>query len=379
MGFSKPIHMVDLRGQHEKIQHELNSSILKVIHSGAYINGPEVLSFANKLGAYLDIEHVIPCANGTDALQIALMSLDLKPGDEVITATFTYVASAEVISLLGLKVVLVDIDPDFFGLDIDQVKSAITSKTKAIIPVHLYGQGVHMETLLSLASEYDLAIIEDTAQSIGASYNFTNGSMKMLGTIGTIGCTSFFPSKNLGCMGDGGAIFTKDALLAEKIRMISNHGQKVKYHHDLIGCNSRLDTIQAAILEVKIKYLDSYNISRQKAATFYDEALNRLESIQIPKRRNESSHVFHQYTIRVLDGSRDSLAKFLKKADIPTMIYYPIPLHSQKAFVSDRYSFGTFPISEKLSNEVLSLPMHTELDDHTQSYIVNSIKEFYTK
>ena len=236
-----------------------------------------------------------------------------------------------------------------------------------------------METLLSLASEYDLAIIEDTAQSIGASYNFTNGSMKMLGTIGTIGCTSFFPSKNLGCMGDGGAIFTKDALLAEKIRMISNHGQKVKYHHDLIGCNSRLDTIQAAILEVKIKYLDSYNISRQKAATFYDEALNRLESIQIPKRRNESSHVFHQYTIRVLDGSRDSLAKFLKKADIPTMIYYPIPLHSQKAFVSDRYSFGTFPISEKLSNEVLSLPMHTELDDHTQSYIVNSIKEFYTK
>ena len=377
MHFTSPIQMVDLLSQHQKIQMELDSAVLKVAHSGSYVNGPEVKIFTEGLKTFLGVEHVIPCANGTDALQIALMSLGLKPGDEVITAAFTYIATAEVISLLGLKAVLVDVEPDYFGLDIDQVESAITSKTKAIIPVHLYGQAANMERLNSIALKYELEIIEDSAQSMGAKYNFSDGRTEMLGTIGTIGCTSFFPSKNLGCMGDGGALFTNDRVLAERIKMISNHGQKIKYQHDVIGCNSRLDTIQAAILSVKLNYLEEYNSSRQRAAYFYDQGLGNLSTLQIPKRRKDSSHVYHQYTLRVLDGSRDSLAKFLNDKGIPSMIYYPFPLHFQKAFKSDQYPIGSLPISEKLSSQVLSLPMHSELDEQIQVYIVETIKKFY--
>lgn len=377
MDFTSPIQMVDLLSQHQKIQTELDSAVLKVAHSGAYINGPEVKIFSQELKTFLDVEHVIPCANGTDALQIALMSLDLKSGDEVITPAFTYIATAEVISLLGLTPVLVDVEPDYFGLDIGQVESAITSRTKAIIPVHLYGQAANMERLKSIALKYELAIIEDSAQSMGATYNFSDGRTEMLGTIGTIGCTSFFPSKNLGCMGDGGALFTNDRVLAERIKMISNHGQKIKYQHDVIGCNSRLDTIQAAILSVKLNYLEEYNSSRQRAAYFYDQGLGNLSTLQIPKRRKDSSHVYHQYTLRVLDGSRDSLAKFLNDKGIPSMIYYPFPLHFQKAFKSDKYPIGSLPVSEKLSSQVLSLPMHSELDEQIQVYIVETIKEFY--
>lgn len=377
MDFTSPIQMVDLLSQHQKIQTELDSAVLKVAHSGAYINGPEVKIFSQELKTFLDVEHVIPCANGTDALQIALMSLDLKSGDEIITPAFTYIATAEVISLLGLTPVLVDVEPDYFGLDIGQVESAITSRTKAIIPVHLYGQAANMERLKSIALKYELAIIEDSAQSMGATYNFSDGRTQMLGTIGTIGCTSFFPSKNLGCMGDGGALFTNDRVLAERIKMISNHGQKIKYQHDVIGCNSRLDTIQAAILSVKLNYLEEYNSSRQRAAYFYDQGLGNLSTLQIPKRRKDSSHVYHQYTLRVLDGSRDSLAKFLNDKGIPSMIYYPFPLHFQKAFKSDKYPIGSLPVSEKLSSQVLSLPMHSELDEQIQVYIVETIKEFY--
>ncbi len=377
MDFTSPIQMVDLLSQHQKIQTELDSAVLKVAHSGAYINGSEVKIFSQELKTFLDVEHVIPCANGTDALQIALMSLDLKSGDEVITPAFTYIATAEVISLLGLTPVLVDVEPDYFGLDIGQVESAITSRTKAIIPVHLYGQAANMERLKSIALKYELAIIEDSAQSMGATYNFSDGRTQMLGTIGTIGCTSFFPSKNLGCMGDGGALFTNDRVLAERIKMISNHGQKIKYQHDVIGCNSRLDTIQAAILSVKLNYLEEYNSSRQRAAYFYDQGLGNLSTLQIPKRRKDSSHVYHQYTLRVLDGSRDSLAKFLNDKGIPSMIYYPFPLHFQKAFKSDKYPIGSLPVSEKLSSQVLSLPMHSELDEQIQVYIVETIKEFY--
>jgi len=377
MDFTSPIQMVDLLSQHQKIQMELDSAVMKVAHSGSYVNGPEVKIFTEGLKTFLGVEHVIPCANGTDALQIALMSLGLKPGDEVITAAFTYIATAEVISLLGLKAVLVDVEPDYFGLDIDQVESAITSKTKAIIPVHLYGQAANMERLNSIALKYELEIIEDSAQSMGAKYNFSDGRTEMLGTIGTIGCTSFFPSKNLGCMGDGGALFTNDRVLAERIKMISNHGQKIKYQHDVIGCNSRLDTIQAAILSVKLNYLEEYNSSRQRAAYFYDQGLGNLSTLQIPKRRKDSSHVYHQYTLRVLDGSRDSLAKFLNDKGIPSMIYYPFPLHFQKAFKSDQYPIGSLPVSEKLSSQVLSLPMHSELDEQIQVYIVETIKKFY--
>ena len=377
MDFTSPIQMVDLLSQHQKIQMELDSAVLKVAHSGSYVNGPEVKIFTEGLKTFLGVEHVIPCANGTDALQIALMSLGLKSGDEVITAAFTYIATAEVISLLGLKAVLVDVEPDYFGLDIDQVESAITSKTKAIIPVHLYGQAANMERLNSIALKYELEIIEDSAQSMGAKYNFSDGRTEMLGTIGTIGCTSFFPSKNLGCMGDGGALFTNDRVLAERIKMISNHGQKIKYQHDVIGCNSRLDTIQAAILSVKLNYLEEYNSSRQRAAYFYDQGLGNLSTLQIPKRRKDSSHVYHQYTLRVLDGSRDSLAKFLNDKGIPSMIYYPFPLHFQKAFKSDQYPIGSLPVSEKLSSQVLSLPMHSELDEQIQVYIVETNKKFY--
>lgn len=369
--------MVDLASQHARIQTELDAALLTAAHAGAYIQGPEVKAFAQELSDYLGGVHVIPCANGTDALQIALMALDLMPGDEVITATFTYVATAEVIALLGLIPVLVDVDPAFFALDLRQVEAAITPKTKAIVPVHLYGQGADMEGLMAIANQRGIAVVEDTAQAIGAHYRFSQGTAMRLGTIGTIGCTSFFPSKNLGCMGDGGALMTRDADLAERVRMIANHGQKVKYRHDVIGCNSRLDTLQAAVLRVKLRHLETYSNARQTAADRYDAGLDQLEGLVIPERNPASTHVFHQYTLQVKNGQRDALKAHLEAAGIPSMIYYPWPLHEQPAFASDRYPQGAFPVAEQLCHEVLSLPMHTELSPAIQEYIIQTIQTFF--
>jgi dTDP-4-amino-4,6-dideoxygalactose transaminase len=336
-----------------------------------------VAAFARELSAYLgEGVHTIPCANGTDALQIALMALGLQPGDEVITATFTYVATAEVIALLGLTPVLVDVEPGTFSLDLDQVRAAVTPRTKAIVPVHLYGQGADMDALLALANERGIPVVEDTAQALGARCTLHDGRTLALGTLGTLGCTSFFPSKNLGCMGDGGAIFTRDAALAERIRMVANHGQKVKYRHDVVGCNSRLDTLQAAVLRVKLRHLDGYAAARQAAADRYDAGLAGVPGIQTPVRRPESTHVFHQYTLRVAHGRRDALAEYLKGQGIPTMIYYPLPLHRQLAYRSERYPDGSFPVAEQLCAEVLSLPMHTELSADTQELIIQAIKSF---
>ena len=376
--FNPPIPMVDLVGQHARIQSELDQALLRASHQAAYIQGPDVAAFAQELSAYLgEGVHTIPCANGTDALQIALMSLGLQPGDEVITATFTYVATAEVIALLGLTPVLVDVDPDTFALNLDQVRLALTPRTKAIVPVHLYGQGVAMEDLMALAATAGVHVVEDSAQALGARYTLSDGRSMALGTLGTIGCTSFFPSKNLGCMGDGGALFTRDAALAEKIRMIANHGQKVKYRHDVVGCNSRLDTLQAAILRVKLRQLDEYAAARQRAAARYDAGLAGLEGIQTPVRRPESTHVYHQYTLRIAGGLRDALAEHLKADGIPTMIYYPLPLHRQLAYQSKRYSDQSFPVADQLCAEVLSLPMHTELTTQTQELIIQSIQTFF--
>ena len=376
--FNPPIPMVDLVGQHARIQSDLDQALLRASHQAAYIQGPDVAAFAGELSAYLgEGVYTIPCANGTDALQIALMALGLQPGDEVITATFTYVATAEVIALLGLTPVLVDVDPDTFALNLDQVRDALSPRTKAIVPVHLYGQGVAMESLLAIAAERGIPLVEDTAQALGARYTLSDGRSMALGTLGTIGCTSFFPSKNLGCMGDGGALFTRDAALAEKIRMIANHGQKVKYRHDVVGCNSRLDTLQAAILRVKLRHLDEYAAARQRAASRYDAGLAGLAGIQTPARRPESTHVYHQYTLRVAEGRRDALAEHLKADGIPTMIYYPLPLHRQLAYQSERYSDQSFPVADQLCAEVLSLPMHTELTEQTQKLIIQSIQTFF--
>ncbi len=376
--FNPPISMVDLVGQHARIQSDLDQALLRASHQAAYIQGPDVAAFAGELSAYLGQGvYTIPCANGTDALQIALMALGLQPGDEVITATFTYVATAEVIALLGLTPVLVDVDPDTFALNLDQVRDALSPRTKAIVPVHLYGQGVAMESLLAIAAERGIHVVEDTAQALGARYTLSDGRSMALGTLGTIGCTSFFPSKNLGCMGDGGALFTRDAALAEKIRMIANHGQKVKYRHDVVGCNSRLDTLQAAILRVKLRHLDEYAAARQAAASRYDAGLAGLAGIQTPARRPESTHVYHQYTLRVAGGRRDALAEHLKADGIPTMIYYPLPLHRQLAYQSKRYSDQSFPVADQLCAEVLSLPMHTELTEQTQKLIIQSIQTFF--
>ncbi len=376
--FNPPIPMVDLVGQHARIQSELDQALLRASHQAAYIQGPDVAALAGELSAYLgEGVHTIPCANGTDALQIALMALGLQPGDEVITATFTYVATAEVIALLGLTPVLVDVDPNTFVLNLDQVRLALTPRTKAIVPVHLYGQGVAMEDLLALAATAGVHVVEDCAQALGARYTLSDGRSMALGTLGTIGCTSFFPSKNLGCMGDGGALFTRDAALAEKIRMIANHGQKVKYRHDVVGCNSRLDTLQAAVLRVKLAWLDGYAAARQAAAARYDAGLTGLAGIQTPVRRPESTHVYHQYTLRVAGGLRNALAEHLKADGIPTMIYYPLPLHRQLAYQSKRYSDQSFPVADQLCAEVLSLPMHTELTEQTQELIIQSIQTFF--
>ncbi len=376
---TQKIQMVDLKAQYQKIKTEIDLGIQEVIDNTAFINGPAVKDFQKDLETYLQVKHVVPCANGTDALQIAMMALNLKPGDEVITADFTYVATAEVIGLLGLTPVLVDVNETTFDINIEAIERNITPRTKAIVPVHLYGQCCNMETIMAIAKKHNLYVIEDVAQALGADYIFSDGTKKKAGTIGTVGCTSFFPSKNLGCYGDGGAIYTNDDELAAKLRMIAHHGQSKQYVHDVVGVNSRLDTIQAAILKVKLKHLDDYAKARNAAAAFYDKAFANHPKIKTPERSKNSTHVFHQYTL-VLNGvNRDKLREFLAEKNIPSMIYYPIPLHMQNAFKSDRYKPGDFPVTEKLCASVISLPMHTELNNETLKYITDSVIEFCSK
>lgn len=368
--------MVDLRSQYEKIKAEVNAGIQEVIDTTTFIKGAKVIDFQHDLELYLNVKHVIPVGNGTDALQIALMALGLKPGDEVITPTFTFIATAEVVSLLGLTPVLVDVDFDTFNISLESIQKAITPKTKAIIPVHLFGQNADMEGILALAREHNLFVVEDACQSIGSVSTFSNGQKLQSGCMGDIGCTSFFPSKNLGCFGDGGAIFTNNDELAANMSSIANHGMVVRYHHDMVGVNSRLDSIQAAVLEVKLKHLDEYNSCRQSAANYYDSAFAKCDKIITPIHNEHSTHVFHQYTLKMNGINRDELQKYLADKDIPTMIYYPVPLHLQKAYKNERYKSGDFPVAEKLCECVLSLPMHTELAEEQLEYIVKNILEF---
>ena len=375
----KQIPMVDLKGQYLKIKEEIDTAIQSVIDSTAYINGPDVKELQKELAEYLSVKHVITCANGTDALQIAMMALGLKPGDEVITTNFTFVATVEVIALLGLTPVLVDVDPETYTISPEAIEKAITPKTKAIVPVHLFGQAADMDKIMEIAKKHNLFVIEDTAQAIGSEYTFENGKKQKVGTIGEIGSTSFFPSKNLGCYGDGGAIFTNDDQLAEKLYSIVNHGMKVRYYHDNIGVNSRLDTIQAAVLRIKLKQLDNYNASRLKAADYYDNAFADIPQIQTPIRFKKSNHIFHQYTMVLKDVDRGELQNFLKEKGIPAPIYYPVPLHLQKAYKDERYKKGDFPITEMLSNSVLSLPMHTEMTEEDLKYITESVRAFFNK
>lgn len=371
----RKIQMVDLQSQYYKIKSDVDNAVLNVLDSAAFINGPEVKSFQTELETYLDVKHVIPCANGTDALQIALMALDLQEGDEVITADFTFAATVEVIHLLKLKSVLVDVDYETFTMDVEKLKAAITPKTKAIIPVHLFGQCANMEEILKVAKQHNLAVIEDNAQAIGADFTFSDGTVKKSGTMGILGTTSFFPSKNLGCYGDGGAIFTNDDELAHKIRGIVNHGMYERYYHDEVGVNSRLDSIQATVLRKKLPLLDTYNEARRKAADYYDEAFANHPNILTPKRAENSTHVFHQYTLRILNGKRNELQQFLAEKEIPAMIYYPVALRKQKAYFqgSDDKDFAN---TDRLLNEVISLPMHTELDEEQLKYITDAVLEF---
>ncbi|TVQ10060.1 MAG: DegT/DnrJ/EryC1/StrS family aminotransferase [Bacteroidetes bacterium] len=372
----RQIQMVDLKSQYEKIQNEIDASVLDVIRSTQFINGSEVKKFQEDLENYLGVKHVIPCGNGTDALQVAMMALDLKPGDEIITTSFTFVATVEVIALLGLTPVLVDVLPDTFNIDPESVKKAITPKTKAIVPVHLFGQCVHMEPLMELAKEHNLHIIEDNAQAIGADYIFEDGRRQKAGTLGIIGCTSFFPSKNLGCYGDGGAVFTNDDELAKKLRVIVNHGMEVRYYHDSVGVNSRLDSVQAAILRIKLKHLNCYAGARNKAARYYDKAFANNPRITTPVRSKFSTHVFHQYTLVIDNLDQFALQNFMGEKGIPAMIYYPVPMHMQKAYQDPRYKEGDFPVTEKLSKTVISLPMHTELDEEQLKHITDSLLEY---
>ena len=368
--------MVDLYNQYLQIKKEIDEAIFGVIERTSFVKGSEVTNFENELAKYLQVNNVISCANGTDALQIALMALELQPGDEVITSTFTFIATAEVIALLKLKPVLVDIDEETFLIDCSKIESLISEKTKAIIPVHLFGQCCNMEEIMNIAKKYSLYVIGDTAQALGADYYFSNGQKTKAGTIGHIGCTSFFPSKNLGCFGDGGAIYTNDDYLAKKIRSITNHGMSKRYYHDFIGVNSRLDSIQAAILTVKLKYLDEYHFKRQKAAEFYDKELSNISWLKIPKRVSYSNHIFHQYSIVVEGNSRDKLKSYLEENKIPTMIYYPVPIHRQKAYEMYNFCDENYPVSNKISQNILSLPMHTELSNKQLFYICNKIKSF---
>ncbi len=374
----KKIQMVDLKGQYEAIKETVNNSIQEVLDTNTYINGPQVQQFQKKLEEYLDVKHVIPCANGTDALQIAMMGLDLKPGDEVITADFTFAATVEVIALLQLTPVLVDVDLVNMNISIDAIKKAITPKTKAIVPVHLFGRAANMEAIMRIAKEFNLYVIEDNAQAIGANCKFSDGKKMKAGTIGHVGSTSFFPSKNLGCYGDGGAIFTNDDALAHKLRGIVNHGMYVRYHHDVVGVNSRLDSIQAAVLNAKLPLLNQYNAARQNAARKYSAAFEGHKNIVAPSICDICDcHVFHQYTLRIIDGDRDGLMQHLLDKAIPCAIYYPIPLHSQKAYLDSRYKEEDFPVTNQLVKEVISLPMHTELDDEQIKFITDSVLEFF--
>ncbi|MCP4883425.1 MAG: DegT/DnrJ/EryC1/StrS family aminotransferase [Flavobacteriales bacterium] len=379
----KKIQMVDLQSQYQKIQPEIDSAIHDVVASAAFINGPEVKKFQSDLEAYLDVKHVIPCANGTDALQIAMMGLGLEQGDEVITADFTFAATVEVIALLKLTPVLVDVDPKTFNIDLEALKNAITPKTKAIVPVHLFGQSANMEAIMKIAEEHNLYVIEDTAQAIGADYTFKDGSTKKAGTIGTLGTTSFFPSKNLGCYGDGGAIFTNDDELAHTIRGMVNHGMYKRYYHDVVGVNSRLDSIQAAVLRLKLPHLDDYCSARRKAARYYNNGFRSNPNIITPvtEKCGEicdtcNCHVFHQYTLKITNGKRDELHQHLMDKGIPNAIYYPVPLHNQKAYLDDRYKEELFKVTNELSKTVISLPMHTELDEEQQDLIIQTIMEF---
>lgn len=375
--YNLKIEMVDLKGQYQKIKSEVDNAMIACVESAEFINGKLVTTFSENLANYVGVKHVIPCANGTDALQIALMALDLQPGDEVIVPAFTYVATAEVIALLKLVPVMVDVMPDDFSINLNQVKNAIGPKTKAIVPVHLFGQCAGMEELIHIAKENNLYIVEDTAQAIGAKYIFKDGTKHQAGTMGHIGTTSFFPSKNLGCYGDGGAIFTNDDALAIRLKMMANHGQSKKYQHDVIGVNSRLDTLQAAILDIKLSHLDEYSAARNAAADYYDSQLSGIPGIIIPKRVANSTHVFHQYTLKIADNKRDSLKNFLTEKEIPSMVYYPYPLHFQKAYQSDIFPKGIFPVAEILCEEVLSLPIHTEMNTQMQDYIIQAIKEYF--
>jgi UDP-2-acetamido-2-deoxy-ribo-hexuluronate aminotransferase len=373
----REIQMVDLKAQYEKIGTEIDSAIKSVLQSTAFIKGPDVKLFEEELQEYMGVRHVVSCANGTDALRIAMMALGLKPGDEVITTDFTFVATAEAAALLGLKVVFVDPDPETFNISTDAIISAITGRTRLIVPVHLFGQCADMETIMDIAGKHNLFVIEDAAQATGAEYYFKDGSSKKAGTISHIGTTSFFPSKNLGCCGDGGALYTNDDEYAKKLRSIANHGMKVRYSYSDIGVNSRLDTIQAAILRVKLNYLTLFNEARQKAAGLYDEALSGCQSIITPGRVSYSSHIFHQYTIRIKGGRRDELKTFLESRGIPSMIYYPGPLHLQEAYRSPGYKENDFPVTSSLCREVLSLPMHPEMDQEQLDYIVLNILNFF--
>lgn len=371
------IQMVDLKGQYEKIKEEIAEGIQNCLDNSAFINGPAVKEFQQDFEKYLNVKHVIPCANGTDALQIALMALDLKPGDEVICPAFTYVATAEVIGLLGLIPTMVDVDAQTFNISLENLDDVVNAKTKAIVPVHLYGQSANMEEILAFAKKHNLFVIEDNAQAIGSDYSFSNGEKKKTGTIGDIGCTSFFPSKNLGCYGDGGAIMTNDDSLATKLRMIANHGQEKKYYHKVMGCNSRLDTLQAEVLKVKLKHLDEYSAARNKMATYYDEQLSNISELEIPVRAAFSNHVFHQYTLKIKGGKRDELQKYLLEKNIPSMIYYPLPLYKQEAF--QNYVSPDFKLknTEELCEEVLSLPIHSEFNQESSDFVIDAVKTFF--
>lgn len=365
--------MVDLMGQYSKIKHEIDKNMISSIESGRFINGPIVNEFSENLSDYLSVKNVIPCANGTDALQIAFMALDLRPGDEIICPSWTYIATAEAAAILGLRVVFCDVELDTFNTTADLIEPHINDKTKAIVPVHLYGQSCDMAPIIKLAEKYELKIIEDNAQAIGCRYTLPSKEVKFTGTLGHIGTTSFYPSKNLGCYGDGGAIFTNDDSLAEKIKMTANHGEKIKYYHEIVGCNSRLDSIQAEILNVKLKYLDDYNSNRKIMAKNYNLAFNEIDELQTPKVIANSEHVYHQYTLRILNGKRDELKSYLNEIEIPSMIYYPIPIYKQKPYRNDQSLKNT----DLLSREVISLPIHTELENSNQEYVIEMIKKFF--
>lgn len=372
----RPIQMVDLKTQYQKIKTEIDTAVIDVLESSAFINGKPVQQFTDNLATYLGVKHVIPCANGTDALQIAMMALDLQPGDEVITPSFTYIATTEVVALLRLKPVFVEVDAKTFCMDPDALRKAITSKTKAIVPVHLYGHAANMEAIMEIAAAHNLYVIEDNAQAIGADYTFSDGTKKKTGTIGTIGTTSFFPSKNLGCYGDGGAIFTNDDALAAKMKMVANHGQSKRYYHDVVGCNSRLDTVQAAILNIKLRELDNYIAARRKAADYYDKAFANNPKITTPYRAAYSHHVFHQYTL-ILEGvDRNGLNEHLAAKQIPSMIYYPVPGHKQKMFDSFKLPEVELSTTDWLTERVISLPIHTELDEEQLAYITTSVLDY---